>query len=36
MALSLFVTLALPIAVGLFLTEWLFAGRTPPRTSTRR
>ena len=35
MTLPLMVTLALPIAIGLFLTEWLFAGRALPRGSTR-
>ena len=36
MTLPLLVTLTLPIAIGLFLTEWLFSGRARPRRSTRR
>lgn len=36
MTLPLMVTLALPITLGLFLTEWLLSGRTLPRRSTRR
>lgn len=36
MTLPLMVTLALPITLGLFLTEWFLSGQAPPRRSTRR
>lgn len=36
MDVILFLTLVLPIAVGLALTEWLFSRRVPSRTSKRR